>query len=103
MGVLQVYPCRRKISLLILKEEREASTKEQHQDRKRIFLFSKVGYLMEKQLAFQSLFYLKIKISEARIMRSKEVFQDPGMLIGWRIRSLADLKIIVVVDTLVQE
>ena len=57
---------------------------------------------MEKQPVSQLLFYLRIKIQEAKIIINKEAFHDPDMLIGWRIKNLAAMKIIVAVVILVQ-
>src|SRR5258705_10123624 len=103
MVVLQVYHYHLKICFRILKEEKAASKKELRQDRKKIFQFLKVDCLTERQLGFPSLSYLKIKISAVKIIQSKEVFPVPVMLIGWHIKNLVAMKIIVAADISVQD
>ena len=103
MVVRQDYHCHPKTWLRILKEEKVVNKKELHPGSKKIFQFSKVEYLMERQPAFLLQYFLKIKTSAAKTIQSREVFHVLGMQIGWHIKNLAAMKIIAAADILVQE
>src|SRR5688572_32059345 len=103
MVVLQGYHYRRKIYFLILREEKVGNKNELHQDRKRIFQFSKAVCSMGRQQVSQLRSYLKIKIFAAKIIQNKEAYHVQVMLIGWHIRSLGAMKTIVEVDISVQD